>query len=82
MAKMTVDWHDEAFLKILRGEEGSLRRELDKRGVAVANRAGRNYQATGWVGRIRYRVTVAPTKPGKRPTPDPLVAALDAAKTP
>ena len=82
MARATVtrvDWRRQALEPILKGTEGRLRQDLDARGERVARRAGSGYEAQGWVGRTRYRVTVRSTDPVKI-TASPLVAALDAGR--
>jgi hypothetical protein len=63
---------------ILRGSEGRLRADLDRRGAAMVRAAGTNYEAEGYVGQTRYRVTVGSR--GRGDHRSVLLAALDAAR--
>jgi hypothetical protein len=65
--------------QILRGEVGTIRKDLDRRADRVAGAAGSGYSAEGWVGRFRYRQNVSSDQLVKV-SQSPLLAALDAAR--
>lgn len=64
---------------IMRGEEGTIRKDLDSRAQRVARAAGPGYSAEGWVGRFRYRQNVSSDKLVKV-SESPLLRSLDAAR--
>lgn len=64
---------------ILKGEVGTIRKDLDGRANRVARSAGTGYSAEGWVGRFRYRQNVSSDKLVKV-AQSPLLQALDAAR--
>lgn len=65
--------------KIMRGEEGTIRKDLDERARRVARAAGPGYSAEGWVGRFRYRQNVSSDKIIKV-SQSPLLRSVDAAR--
>lgn len=64
---------------IMRGEVGTLRKDLDARAERVARAAGAGYSAEGWVGRFRYRQNVSSDKLVKV-SQSPLLRSVDAAR--
>lgn len=65
--------------QILRGEVGTIRKDLDGRAERVAKAAGHGYSADGYVGRFRYRQDVGSAHP-VQVSASPLLRALDAAR--
>lgn len=79
MAETQVKLNTKTLQQILRGDVGTIRKDLDDRAARVARAAGKNYGAEGWVGRFRYRQNVSSNKVTKV-SESPLLAALDAAR--
>jgi hypothetical protein len=79
MATTRIDLHNRNLGRILKGEEGTLAADLNRRGARVAARAGWGYSSEGFKGRARYRTTVH-SDHIVRLDKCPLLRSLDAAK--
>lgn len=79
MAQTQIKLNTRNLQKIMRGEEGKIRDDLDKRAKRVVAAAGAGHSMEGWVGRFRYRQNVHSNRPTKV-SGSPLLAATDAAR--
>lgn len=66
--------------RIMRGEVGRLREDIDRRADRILQAAGPGYSAEGWVGRFRYRQNVHTDRPIKTSAASPLLRAVDAGR--
>lgn len=79
MANSQVRLNTRTLQQILRGEIGTIRKDLDSRAQRVARATGGGYTAEGWVGRFRYRQDVGSDHLVKV-SESPLLRSLDAAR--
>jgi hypothetical protein len=80
MATTRVEMNGDTVGQFLRGDVGTIAKDLERRGRAVARRAGSAYNMVSRPGRNRWRVTVGNVDydPDPRST---LTVALDAGRS-
>lgn len=80
MAVTRVVLNRRSLSAILRGKEGRLTADLERRGDRVVAAAGSGHERQTYVGRNRVRVTVRETEPSSTRNDQQLLGALSSAR--